>query len=1256
MDEKSPSQRLYEEITATISSKGGEQQIIEKLCNLLNAYCGSSSMRISFDGMWFCSTNFAKTDNWRKRVERVDNVFEYYYADDESRYDEVSADGSLDIATQLVMSYLSGELLRRLSYIHRERKKELAAINHITSITNRGLSISETLSRIAQSMPLSWQYPDSTRVRISFEGKDYLSTDFAESRWMQKESFVTLDDKKGVIQVYYVDEHPTEFDGPFLKEECQLISNIAKMVCGYINNYKGREIYNNIHHATVVSNGVTEDFRKTLTRTKQPLQLFFNKQIIEKYVYLDMMKYKVKNILFVATLYDAFILENDDSFFEQFMGEIYQYSLFSLPRITGVTTSTEALELMKSTHFDLAILMVGLDVDATVKLSADIKEQQAEMPVYLLLNQTNNVKYFEQLAASTPSIDKLFVWSGNSQILFSIVKSIEDNANVENDTKIGLVRVILLVEDSPIYYSKYLQILFSEVFSQIQQLIVDERNEINKISKMRQRPKILHARNYEDAMYIFEKYKDFLLCVISDVEFERNGTVSTRAGIDLVSYMLSQMPQLPAVLQTADLSNASEAERLGVPLLNKHSDNLQSELISFLTSRLGFGDFYFRNHNGTALAQAKTLKEFGTVFRNLPKEFLYEYGKDHRISSWLMSRGEIPLARAVFPIVSDDYPDLEDYRTAMLNELTKHTANRRRGKRIVYDEIDVPDEKNIITLAAGSLGGKGRGLAFINTLIQNIDTTEFDAELNIRIPITAVIGTEEFVQFMERGNLWIRVNDGTKYEELRRLFAKVPLSEILMKRITRFAEQIHKPIAVRSSSLSEDSMNQPFAGVFDTYIVPNNKPNINDNVADIATAIKMVYVSIYSETSRGYFQTIRRNVDEEKMAVVLQVLVGSQHEDYFYPHVAGTAQSYNYYPVAHMQPDEGFAVAGFGLGYYVVGGSKAYRFSPAWPKIDISSTADAVKNTQVEFLALDLKKNNIDYVADGEHAPLATLDISEAEHHGTLKHCASVYNPQNDTIEPGLSSYGPRIVNFANILKYDYVPLAKVLSMLLTITKEAMGSPVELEWAVDLNPAENGLPSFYLLQMKPIITELQNSSVEIGEVDREKAILYTTQSLGNGDVKNITDIIYADPTLFNKMETEEMAQEIDYLNSKMANSDSNYILIGPGRWGTRDKFIGIPVQWSQISKAKLIVEISLPGFPLDSSLGSHFFHNVTSMNIGYASVQESSVSDFVNWDNITKMQLIEQTKHFRHVRCKAPLVLKMNGKERRAMVAFRSDI
>ena len=391
------------------------------------------------------------------------------------------------------------------------------------------------------------------------------------------------------------------------------------------------------------------------------------------------------------------------------------------------------------------------------------------------------------------------------------------------------------------------------------------------------------------------------------------------------------------------------------------------------------------------------------------------------------------------------------------------------------------------------------------------------------------------------------------------------------------------------------------------------------------------------------------------MAVVLQVLVGGEHDGYYYPHISGTAQSFNYYPVAHMQPEEGFAVAGFGLGYYVVGGSKAYRFSPVWPGVDTMSVNDLVKNTQVEFLAVDLSKKKLDYVKDGEHAPLATLDITEAEKHGTLKHCASVYNPQNDTIEPGLSAYGPRVVNFADILKYDYIPLPDLLSTVLTAAKDAFGTPVEIEWAVNLDEDEDGLPSFYLLQMKPIITDLRGDSVQIPEPKEDRTLFYTTQSLGNGRPENITDIIYADPEKFDKMQTEQMAKEIEYINNKMIEDGRNYVLIGPGRWGTRDKFIGIPVAWSQISKAKLIIEMSLPGFPLDSSLGSHFFHNVTSMNIGYASVQTESVEDFVNFKLLDSQPLVEQTKYFRHVRVEKPLDVRMNGKHRKAIVNLRRE-
>ncbi len=1380
-------QKIYDSIVEITQCKPDIVHGSQQLCGLLRDFCQASAVRIGFDGQWFSSVDFVPTEHRRCKQMTLgtgsETLFEFHFTEPSAdTYQQRLSDGSLDTVIALVNGYLSSFMLRRVAYEYRERQKELLGINRtsraleehesmeetlqemcrflpdawqypdatvvrinydgqiftspnfretpwtqcetfylpnsrrgsievfytrefpeadegpflkeernlmvnlanliagtasrhlynrlhnrtserlkelqginrVTNIIGKDLAIKDTLLLIAKSIPASWQYPDSACARILYEGSAYTSSNFMESQWSLTENFVTLDNKKGVIQVYYVNEKPASHEGPFLKEECQLLSYLSKLVCGYINNYKGRELYNNLPRKS--SPAVSEDFRKTLTKDKQPLQLFFNKQIIEKYVYLDMMKYKIKNILFVATLYDAFILENDDSFFEQFMGEIYQYSLFSLPRITGVTSSAEALELMESTHFDLAILMVGLDTKATIALSADIKARQNDLPVFLLLNQKNNIKYFENLISYTPTIDKLFVWSGNSQIFFSIVKSIEDNANVENDTKIGLVRVILLVEDSPEYYSKYLQILFSIVFGQVQKLLPEvERNEINKISKMRQRPKILHARNYEDAMYIYEKYKDFLLCVISDVEFERGGTSDPIAGFSLTKYVMSQMPTLPIMIQSSDENNRAVAEKLGVAFLNKNSETLQADMMEFLTSRLGFGDFIFRSHDGREIACATGLKEFETIIRNMPTGRMHEFCKDNRMSSWMMSRGEIPLARVVNSIHFDEYEDPEVYRADMLSAINDYIIDRRRGCRIDYDDIEVPDEKNVISMASGSLGGKGRGLAFINTLIQNINTSEFDKYINIRMPITAIVGVDEFSRFMLRGDLYKYIATIPDYIELRERFVATPLSDELMERLRRFATQIRRPIAVRSSSLSEDSMNQPFAGVFDTYLVPNNDEDIEKNVEHISTAIKLVYASIYSETSRAYFQTIKHNIEEEKMAVVLQVLVGGEHNGYFYPHVSGTAQSYNYYPVAHMKPEEGFAVAGFGLGYYVVGGSKAFRFSPAWPNIDIMSVSDSVKNTQVDFLAVDLSRKDIDYLADGEHAPLATLDIMDAERHGTLKHCASVYNPQNDTIEAGLSSYGPRIVNFANILKHNYIPLSKLLTLVLNTGKEALGSPVEIEWAVDLDDAENGLPSFYLLQMKPIITQLQGSTVDITKPEPEEAILYTEQSLGNGDVKNITDIIYADPDTFDHMETQAMAKEIEFMNNKMIEQERNYVLIGPGRWGTRDRFIGIPVAWSQISKAKVIVEMSLPNFPLDSSLGSHFFHNVTSMNIGYLSVQYGSTTDFIAWDNIKGLEVVEETKYFKHVRAPRPLSVLMNGKERRAAISFGKE-
>ena len=471
-----------------------------------------------------------------------------------------------------------------------------------------------------------------------------------------------------------------------------------------------------------------------------------------------------------------------------------------------------------------------------------------------------------------------------------------------------------------------------------------------------------------------------------------------------------------------------------------------------------------------------------------------------------------------------------------------------------------------------------------------------------------------------------------------------------MNKLNIFIDQIKTPIAVRSSSLSEDSINQPFAGVFDTYIIPNNHPDRNIRLQELLNAIKLVYSSIYSDNARTYFKAINHKIEDEKMAVILQELIGQQFDNYYYPHISGIASSYNYYPIANMKPEEGFVVSAVGLGFYVVQGGNAFRFSPKYPKVPVFTTKDLLESSQVKFLAVDLNKKTSDLLTEGEYSSIATLDISEAEKHGTLKHCVSVYNINNDRLEDGLSGTGPRIINFANILKHNYIPLAETIDIMLHTVKEAMGCPVEIEYAVDLTPTLNDLPSFYLLQIKPLVGTDLNFEFDLNNIDPSKIILNTTSSLGNGTIEGIHDFIFVDIHTFDKMKTMEMAMEIDELNKKMVRANKKCVLIGPGRWGTSDQFLGIPVIWPQISNAKIIVEISLENFPLDSSLGSHFFHNVTSMNVGYFSVLDSSPTEYIRWDSLYNQNIIHRTKHFIHISFEKPLTILMNGKKKTSVI------
>ncbi|MBN2215387.1 MAG: hypothetical protein JW723_14200 [Bacteroidales bacterium] len=1212
-----------------------------------------TAVRITFEKKVFVSPNFRETPWTQTQTfeapKNKQGLIEVFYLKEFPQEDEgpfLKEERNLLInLANLIAGSATKDIFNKLLSENRERLKELKGINLTSRIIAEGKSLEETLQEICNILPKAWQYPNSTVTRIRFEGKVYCSRKFKVTRWMQKESFVTIDNKKGTIEICYLKEFPQDYEGPFMREERQLLINIAKLISGYINNLKGRDIYRRSLFKPAVSHKA-EEYRKSLIKDKQPLQLFFNKQIIDKYIYFDMMKYKIKEILFVATLYDAFILENEDHFFEQFMGEIYQYSLFSLPRITGVTSAKEAMELLETTSFDLIILMAGIDQHYPLELAKKIKKRKPDIPIYLLLNQKSNIQYFEDILPASRIIDKLFVWNGDSQIFFAIVKSIEDKANVENDTRIGLVRVILLLEDSAQYYSKYLPILYSIVFGQVQQTLVEvEKNELDKICKMRSRPKILLARNYEDAIYLFHKYKDFLLCIISDVEFEKEGRLDKTAGINFIKYAKSNIKNLPIILQSADTKNEKIAQNLGVGFVNKNSESLLNDLKNFLTRNLAFGDFVFRNKEGKQIAVARSLNEFLALLHTIPEESLYTHANENQFSLWIMGRGEIHLAKILNPLRITDFPNIHDIRTFLIQTIKKYLEEKKKGKVLGFDESTDIDEKNIVNFSSGSLGGKGRGLAFINTLIYNIDFSALSKYINIRTPKTAIIGIDEFEIFIEKNRLYERIfNPELPYQKIREYFYKAQLSGSLMKKLEVFIDQISRPIAVRSSSLSEDSITQPFAGVFDTIIIPNNHPNKFLRFQNLVDAIKLVYASVYSGYARTYFKAINHKVEEERMAIVLQELAGQQFEDYYYPHISGIANSHNYYPVSHMKPEEGFAIAALGLGSYVVEGGKAFRFSPKYPNIEMFSTRDLLNSTQVDFYAVDLSKQVIDLMKYGDKASLALLEISAAEKHGTLKHLASVYNSDNDRIEEGLVSKGPRILNFADILKHNYIPLAETIDIMLHTVKEALGSPVELEYAVDLTKTINDLPSFYLLQIKPLVENLSHYVIDPDKVDQSRILLYTTSSLGNGKIKNIRDVIYVDVDKFSKLKTLEMVNEIEELNHFMSRQNKQYVLIGPGRWGTRDQFLGIPVIWPQISNAKVIVEISLPDFPLDSSLGSHFFHNLTSMNVGYLSVRDSSSTDYIQWKLLDRQRTIHRTNHFRHIRFENPLTITMDGK------------
>jgi len=982
------------------------------------------------------------------------------------------------------------------------------------------------------------------------------------------------------------------------------------------------------------------------------ISAIYKRRKTDRDIFQELMPNKVKEVLLFATLYDSYAIEREGQFSDKIFGEYLQLNLYAAPRFTSVNTQEDVAKILNTRHFDLVIIMAGVDKELPLKIVDEINAAKPRIPILLLVNNNSDVRFFKIAATKIPAIDRVFVWNGNSNVFLAMIKYIEDKKNVAKDTRLGGVRIILLVEDSIKYYSRYLPLLFASVMTQTQALVSDEStDELHKIFKYRARPKVLLVSTYEDALQVIHEYKEYLLCVISDVKFARNGVNDEDAGIELLKFVKQTLRYpIPLLLQSHDVSNSIRADEIQAGFINKNSDSLSHDINDFINSNLGFGDFVFRNGEGEQIGVARNLHEFEEMIRQIPVESIVYHGRSNDFSTWLVARGEINIAERLIPYKIEEFDDPSKIRDICLSVFADVHEKRNRGRIINFDPTLVKGNRYIVRMGRGSLGGKGRGLAFMCNMMENIDMKAIIPGINIRMPATAIIGAIEFDKFLEANNLYDVAYHQTDFKKVNEAFLYASLSSTLKERLLEYVRQVKQPLAVRSSGLFEDSLLRPFSGVYSTFLIPNNHPDENVRFEQLRTAVKLVYASVFSDDARAYFNAINYKIEEEKMAVILQPVVGHERNQKFYSDISGVAQSYNYYPYSYMQPDDGFAVIAVGLGQAVVGGEKAFRFCPKYPALNNNSVQDQIRDSQRDFYAIDMTHNSFDLTMEGEMAAILKYKMVEAEKDGMLDHCASTYSMENDYITPGIGTRGPRVINFANILEYQHVPLADTLMLLMKLFKQAMGSPVEMEYAIDLSNGENGWPTFYLLQLKPLIRREDDVEIELGSLDSSKLLLLSNRGMGNGKIAGISDVVYVDIKSFDRTKTREIANEIAEVNKSFTAGNQQYVLIGPGRWGTRDEYTGIPVNWAHINNAKVIVEIGLPNYPLDASLGSHFFHNVTSMNVGYFSIPDINSSDFVKLEILEKQELIWQGKYVKHVRFKNELEILMDGRKRMAVI------
>jgi CheY-like chemotaxis protein len=953
----------------------------------------------------------------------------------------------------------------------------------------------------------------------------------------------------------------------------------------------------------------------------------------------DLARFRVHEILLVSSLYDSFILAEDGELHEVILKEFLDLNVRHTPGITHVSTADEAVALAADPgRYNLIIASSYLGDMSARALADRMRQVGIDTPVVVLAYDVREVAQLLEPRGPSP-LDRVFLWQGDVRLVPAIVKYIEDRRNVVHDTGQFGVQAILVIEDNVRYYSSFLPTIYAELMHHAHSLVPEGVNLSHKLMRMQAQPKILLCGSYEEAWQYFVDYEEHILGVISDIEFPRDGQIARDAGLDFAQRVRARQPDVPVMLQSSRVENQALARSVGAAFLVKNSPTLLQQLRRFMVEHLGFGDFVFRMPDGREVGRARDLRELEDRLATLPAESVAYHAERNHFSRWFKARTEFALAHELRPRKISDFDTVEDLRLEVLRAIRDYREQTQRGVIVDFDRSTFSPATPFCRIGSGSLGGKARGLAFVDLLLNGSRMSERFRDVRVAVPPAVVLGTDVFDDFLERNQLRGFALDCSNASEIEDRFVGAEVSAEVSRDLAALLAIVHHPLAVRSSSLLEDSQYQPFAGIYDTFMLPNDHPRVDVRLRQLLTAIKRVYASTFSPAAKRYFLGGPYRLEEEKMAVVLQRIVGGARGSRFYPSFAGVARSHNYYPLPPMQSEDGIAAVALGLGETVVSGEPCFRFCPRYPRhiVQFSSVSDTLLNAQREFRALELGRTD----SVGRFSP-ARFDLAAAEEDGTLASVGSTYSPENDVVYDGISRAGVRLVTFAPVLKHGLFPLAEIVAALLEIGVQGTSGPVEIEFAVNCPPRE--MAEFGVLQLRPLGRIRYGPEPDLPPAARDGLVCESSSVLGHGMVDDIRDAIVVDPHRFDRARTRDIAQAVARFNAELSAARRPYLLLGAGRWGSADPLLGVPVTWDQIAGARAIVEAGFADFKVTPSQGSHFFQNLAAGNIGYFTVNPDTGDGFVDWEWLAMQPAAAETELVRHLRFDAPLVVMINGR------------